>query len=55
MSREKLEKALEHLINEDQEQAEELLHDYYVGLARQVWSDLVESDEIEEEEIVDEL
>ncbi len=54
MSREKLEKALEHLINEDKEQAEELLHEYYVGLARQVWSDLVESDEIEEEKIVDE-
>ena len=54
MSREKLEQALEHLINEDKEQAEDLLHEYYVGLARQVWSDLVESDEIEEEKIVDE-
>jgi len=54
MSQDKLEQALEHLINEENEAAEELLHDYYVGLARQVWSDLVESDEIEEDEIVDE-
>lgn len=54
MSRSKLEKVLELLINEDREGAEELLHDFIVENARQIHEELLsESDEVVEEDLED--
>ena len=43
-----LEQMLEHLVNEEQDKAEELFHEYVVAKSREIYEDLIES-EIEEE------
>jgi hypothetical protein len=48
-----LEKALEYLINEDQEKAAEAFHNFIVGKARDIHESLIEEDELDEE-LVDE-
>lgn len=49
MSKSQLEKVLEHLINEDVEAAEALLHDFILGKARQIHKELMEeADGLEE-------
>lgn len=51
---EKLEKILDHLINEDVEKADELLHDLVVEKSRTIYESLVDEDEQVEEEQVEE-
>ena len=45
-----LEQMLEHLVNNEQEKAEELFHEYVVAKSREIYESLVE-DEVEEEEV----
>ena len=47
-------KIIESLVNGEEQQAQDLLHEAFVDKARQIWSDLVEQDEIVEDEIADE-
>lgn len=55
-----LEQMLEHLVNEDNEKAEELFHDYVVSKSREIYENLIqeemdeEEDEDKEEKEVDE-
>ena len=51
--KELLSQMLEHLVNEDQEKAEELFHEYVVGKSREIYESLIE-EEMEEDEEVDE-
>lgn len=44
---------LEHLVNDDQQKAEELFHEYVVAASREIYEGLIES-EIEDDEEVDE-
>jgi len=48
-----LEQALEHLLNKEDEKASNLLHDYYVGIGRKVYEDIMSDDTNLEEEIED--
>lgn len=48
-----IEQMLEHLINEDQQKAEELFHEYVVAKSREIYEGLIES-ELSEEEAEDE-
>lgn len=48
-----LEQMLEHLVNNEQEKAEELFHEYVVAKSREIYETLIES-EVEDEEEVDE-
>ena len=54
MSHKKLEQVLDLLINEDQEQAEKLLHDFVVEKARDIYESLV-NDEFADDEMEDEF
>jgi hypothetical protein len=45
-----LEQMLEHLVNEDQQKAEELFHDYVVAKSREIYESLIDSEISEEEE-----
>jgi hypothetical protein len=52
-----LEQMLEHLVNDDQQKAEELFHEYVVTRSREIYESLIESemaDEDDEEEDVEE-
>ena len=51
-TREKLQKVLEFLINEEEDQARDLLHTVFVEKAREVHESLIESDD---EEVDDDL
>jgi len=44
----KLEQMLEHLVNDEQEKAEELFHEYVVEKSREIYESLVEEDDEEE-------
>lgn len=48
-----LEQALEHLLNKEEAKASDLLHDYYVGIGRKVYEDIMSDDTNLEEEIAD--
>lgn len=48
-----LEQALEHLLNKEEDKASSLLHDYYVGIGRKVYEDIMSDDTNLEEEIED--
>ena len=48
-----IEQMLEHLVNDEQQKAEELFHEYVVTKSREIYEDLIES-EIEEESKEDE-
>lgn len=39
-----LEQALDHLLNKEEDKASALLHDYYVGIGRQVYEDIMADD-----------
>jgi hypothetical protein len=45
-----LEQMLEHLVNEDQQKAEELFHEYVVAKSREIYESLIDSELAEEEE-----
>jgi hypothetical protein len=45
-----LQQMLEHLVNEDQQKAEELFHEYVVAASREIYEGLIES-EIKDEEV----
>jgi hypothetical protein len=45
-----LEQMLEHLVNEDQQKAEELFHEYVVAKSREIYENLIDSEIAEEEE-----
>jgi hypothetical protein len=47
-------KIIESLVNGDSAAAEDLLHEAFVEKAREIWSDLVEQDEIVEDDIAEE-
>ena len=49
-----LEQMLEHLVNEDQEKAEELFHEYVVAKSREIYKSLIEDEMVEEEKDEDE-
>jgi hypothetical protein len=44
MSKTVLEQALDHLLNKEEDKASALLHDYYVGIGRQVYEDIMADD-----------
>lgn len=44
MSKTILEQALDHLLNKEEDQASALLHDYYVGIGRKVYEDIMADD-----------
>lgn len=44
MSKSILEQALAHLLNKEEDQAGALLHDYYVGIGRKVYEDIMADD-----------
>lgn len=46
----KLEQMLEHLINDEQDKAEELFHEYVVAKSREIYESLIDSEISEEEE-----
>ena len=54
-TREKLEQVLEMLVNEDNDKASELLHDVFVEKAKNIYAELVESDESVEEDVTEEI
>ena len=45
-----LEQMLEHLVNEDNEKAEELFHDYVVSKSREIYENLIQEEMDEEDE-----
>jgi hypothetical protein len=45
-----LQQMLEHLVNEDQQKAEELFHEYVVAKSREIYEGLIDSEIAEEEE-----
>jgi len=47
-------KIIESLVNGDEANASDLLHEAFVEKAREIWSDLVEQDEIAEDEVSEE-
>lgn len=47
-------KIIESLVNGDEANASELMHEAFVERAREIWSDLVEQDEIAEDEVSEE-
>lgn len=53
-TQERYTKIIESLVNGDEADASELLHEAFVEKAREIWSDLVEQDEIVEDDISDE-
>lgn len=50
MSKTILEQALDHLLNKEEGKASELLHNYYVGIGRKVYEDIMADDHAFEEE-----
>lgn len=50
MSKTILEQALAHLLNKEEDQASALLHDYYVGIGRKVYEDIMADDVAFEDE-----
>ena len=54
MSKSILEQALAHLLNKEEDQAGALLHDYYVGIGRKVYEDIMADDiSFEDEDTAD--
>jgi len=53
-TRDKLEKVLEYIINEETDKAGDLLHDVFVEKARGIYENLVAEDEVTEDDILDE-
>jgi len=53
-TQERYTKIIESLVNGNEADASELLHEAFVEKAREIWSDLVEQDEIVEDDISDE-
>ena len=54
MSKSILEQALAHLLNQEEDQAGALLHDYYVGIGRKVYEDIMADDiSFEDEDTTD--
>ncbi len=49
-----LQQMLEHLVNDEQQKAEELFHEYVVAKSREIYEGLIESEISEEEDKVDE-
>lgn len=45
MSKTVLEQALDHLLNKEEDKASALLHDYYVGIGRKVYEDIMADEE----------
>jgi len=50
MSKTILEQALDHLLNKEEDKASALLHDYYVGIGRKVYEDIMTDDMALEDE-----
>lgn len=56
MSKTVLEQALEHLLNKEEDKASSLLHDYYVGIGRKVYEDIMTDDaDLEQEQAVQDV
>jgi hypothetical protein len=54
-TKEKLEQVLEMLVNEENDKASELLHDVFVEKAKNIYAELVESDESVEEDVTEDI
>ena len=52
-ARERYIKVIESLVNGEEAQASELLHEAFVEKAREIWNDLIEQDEIVEDEVAE--
>jgi hypothetical protein len=56
MSKTVLEQALEHLLNREEDKAAGLLHDYYVGIGRKVYEDIMADDiNLEDEQALEDV
>ncbi len=56
MSKTVLEQALEHLLNKEEDKAAGLLHDYYVGIGRKVYEDIMADDvNLEDEQALEDV
>jgi hypothetical protein len=53
MSKQKLEKVLQLMINEENDKASQLLHDIFVEKARKIYSDMIKEDEMLERDLGD--
>ena len=53
-TRERYIKVIESLVNGEEAQASDLLHEAFVEKAREIWNDLVEADEVVEDEVAEE-
>ena len=53
-TKDKLEQVLEMLVNEENDKASELLHDVFVEKAKNIYAELVESDEKVEDDVTNE-
>jgi hypothetical protein len=53
MKKSKLEKVLEHMVNDEMDLANDLLHEHIVEAARDIYADLAEEDELVEDELDD--
>ena len=52
--KESLVKVLEHLVNDEQDKAADLLHNVFVEKAKSHWANITETDEVVEDEIAEE-
>ena len=53
-TRERYIKVIESLVNGEEAEASDLLHEAFVEKAREIWNDLVEADEVVEDEVAEE-
>lgn len=54
MSKQILEKVLEHILNKEEDKASDLLHTYFVEKGRGIYEALIQSDELAEDEVFSE-
>lgn len=53
MSKKILEQVLEHILNKEEDKAQELLHSFFVEKGRSIYEGLIESDDVSEEEVLE--
>ena len=53
-TRDRYTKIIESLVNGDEANASDLLHEAFVDKAREIWNDIVEADEIVEDGVAEE-
>ena len=53
MSKKILEQVLEHILNKEEDKAQDLLHSFFVEKGRSIYEGLIESDDVSEEEVLE--